>query len=458
MKTRSVVVCLAVLSLFGLSLIAQPQQFVLPQVGSGTYAGGSIRTTFILFNPTNGAIDATIRLRNDAGSPMLVTIPSVGTTDEFGPFTLQKGETRILQTDGSGALSVGSAVIDTSGPLGVSAVFSLYDGQKSFLTEAGVGSAEIMTDFVIPVDAAGGFNTGLALVNLGQADANITYRLVDADGQVADTTTATLGARQHLARFVSGPGELFPNVSNFQGTLQVTSTQNLAALTIRQNGAPLSYTTLPVVSKAATPTSFNLPQVANGVDPASNLTLKTTFVVFNLGAGVGRRELHGKKTGWDRFSADSIGEGKYSRDLHSNASGRRLGLPSNGRFGPSFGRFGASLVDGALSASPRSSRSTVATPSRLRRVWATLRLGLISHYRLTRRRRSAPVLRFSTRAMRRSRSMFVCLTPPETDWLSLFRWNWRRKRRPPSLCPSCFPDRPECAVRWQCAHRGRSQP
>jgi len=276
-------VCLAVLSLLGLPLLAQAQQYVLPQVGSGIYAGGSIRTTFILFNPTNGAIDATIRLRNDAGNPMLVTIPSVGTTDEFGPYTLQKGETKILQTDGSGTLSVGSAVIDATGPLGVSAVFSLYDGQQSFLTEAGVGSAEMMTDFVIPVDATGTFNTGLALVNPGQVDANITYKLVNTDGQVVDTKTATLGPRQHVARFVAGPNELFPNVSNFQGTLQVTSSQNVAAVTLRQNGAPLSYTTLPVVSRATTTTSFNLPQVANGTDAAANLQMRTTFVVFNLG-------------------------------------------------------------------------------------------------------------------------------------------------------------------------------
>ncbi len=287
MRRSSAVVSLAVLSQFGLLLMAQQQQYVLPQVGNGTYAGGSIRTTFILFNPTNGVLDATIRLRNDAGSPMLVTIPSVGTTDEFGPFTLQKGETRILQTDGTGALSAGSAVIDTSGPLGVSAVFSLYDPQKTFLTEAGVGSADTMTDFVIPVDAAGSFNTGLALVNLGQADANITYKLMGTDGQVVDTKTGTLGPRQHLARFIAGAGELFPNISNFQGTLQVTSSQNLAAMTLRQNGAPLSYTTLPVVSKAATTTSFNLPQVANGTDPVSNLSLRTTFVVFNLGQSSG---------------------------------------------------------------------------------------------------------------------------------------------------------------------------
>ncbi|MFB3903396.1 MAG: carboxypeptidase-like regulatory domain-containing protein [Acidobacteriota bacterium] len=279
---RSVAVCLAVLSLAGLSLLAQAQQYALPQVGNGIYAGGSIRTTFILFNPTNSAIDATIRLRNDAGGPMLVTIPSVGTTDVFGPFTLQKGETKMLQTDGSEALSVGSAVVDTNGPLGVSAVFSLYDAQKTFLTEAGVGSAEATTDFVIPVHVAEGFNTGLALVNLGQADANITYRLVNSEGQVVNTSTATLGPGRHLARFVAGPQELFPEVSSFQGSLQVTSTQNLAAVTLRQNAAPLSYTTLPVVPKASTTTSFNLPQVANGIDPAMNLSMRTTFVLFNL--------------------------------------------------------------------------------------------------------------------------------------------------------------------------------
>jgi len=330
-KIRSVVVSVAVLSLFGLTLIAQPQQYVLPQVGNGTYADGSIRTTFILFNPTNGAIDATIRLRNDAGNPMLVTIPSVGTTDEFGPYTLQKGETRILQTDGSGTLSVGSALIDTSGPLGVSAVFSLYDTQKNFLTEAGVGSAETMTDFAIPVDVSVSFNTGLALVNMGQADANVTYQLLNTEGQVVDTRTATLGPRRHLAQFVAGPGELFANLGDFQGSLQVTSTQSLAAVTLRQNAAPLSYTTLPVASKASTATSFNLPQVANGVDPTANLSMRTTFVIFNLSQSAANVDFTIRKPDGTAFPLTVSGKGSTQGTFsHSLPAGGSVFLQTDG--------------------------------------------------------------------------------------------------------------------------------
>jgi len=249
---------------------------------------------------------------------MLVTIPSVGTTDEFGPFTLQKGETRILQTDGSGTLSAGSAFVEANGTLGVSAVFSLYDTQKNFLTEAGVGSAESLTDFVIPVDAAGSFNTGVALVNPGQADASVTYRLVDSNGQVVETQTATLGPRQHRARFVVGPGELFPNIGNFQGTLQVTSTQPLAAMTLRQNGAPLSYTTLPVVSKGTTGTSFNLPQVANGTDPAANLKMRTTFIVFNLAQTPANVDFQVRKPDGTAFPLSVTGKGNTNGTFSQN--------------------------------------------------------------------------------------------------------------------------------------------
>ncbi len=283
MKTslKRSLVCLVVLSGCGLLLNAQ-QQFLLPQVGNGTFENGSIRTTFILFNPTSDAVEATIRLRNDAGNPLLATIPDFGTTDQFGPFTLESGASMVLQTDGSGALSVGSALVESSGPLGVSAVFSLFEPEGNFQTEAGVGNAEALTEFVIPVDAAEGFNTGLALVNPGETEASITYRLIDTNGQEVDTLDETLGPRQHRARFVRGENELFPEIGAFQGTLEVTSTQPLGAITLRQNDSPLSFTTLPVFAKGSTQTSFNLPQVASGTDAPGILQMRTTFVIFNL--------------------------------------------------------------------------------------------------------------------------------------------------------------------------------
>ncbi len=279
MSTKKIVVCLAVL----VSCVggAYPQAVAyLPQVGNGTAGGTTLKTTFIVFNPTDNPVQVKLRLTNDAGQPFLITMADVGTTDEFN-LSLAPGETRLLQSEGSGSVAAGAARVESAVPVGVSAIFSLYDGQN-FRTEAGFGTSEPLTNFFVPVDTSGSFNTGLALFNPGTAEASLTFTLRNADGTVADTRTQTLGAGQHVARFVVGEGELFPTVSNFRGSAEVSSTQPLSAATLRQNANPLSYTSLPVVSKTSTATSFNLPQVANGVDTITGLSMRTTFLVFNI--------------------------------------------------------------------------------------------------------------------------------------------------------------------------------
>ena len=266
-------------------LLAQETAY-LPQLANGTFAGGSMRTTFILFNPQcYGWSDfVTLRLTDDAGQPMPVTIPGRGTASQFGPFRIGGGQTLILQTDGTGTLKTGAAKVErANGYAHVAAIFTLYDPDQSLVTEAGVGAPELLQDFVIPVDATGQFNTGVALFNPGDKDASITFILLRTDGTQAATLTQTLKAGEHLAKFVAGQGSLFPAIGSFQGSLSISSTEAISAITLRQNGSPLSNTTLPVVAKTGSIRSFNLPQVANGLDQ-SGLRMRTTFILFNISA------------------------------------------------------------------------------------------------------------------------------------------------------------------------------
>ncbi len=266
-------------------LLAQETVY-LPQVANGTYEGGSMRTTFVLFNPQcYGWSDfVTIHLTDDAGQPMIVTIPGRGTASEFGPIRVAGGQTVIFQTDGSGNLTTGAARVETAmGWAEVAAIFTLYDTAQHFVTEAGVGASQLLQDFVIPVDATGQFNTGVALFNPGNTDASVTFVLLNTDGTQATTVTQTLKAGAHLAKFVAGQGSLFPAVSNLRGSLSISSSVPIAAVTLRQNGSPLSNTTLPVVAKTALLNGFYLAQVANGQD-ASGLKMRTTFILFNISA------------------------------------------------------------------------------------------------------------------------------------------------------------------------------
>jgi len=251
----------------------------LPQVADGSVPGLIVRTTFIVFNPSSFPDTATIRLTNDAGQAMTVTLPGLGSSDHF-TLTVAPGETKILQTAGTGALVAGAARVESQFHLGVSAIFTYYNGTGGFLTEAGVGASTPMDDFVIPVDASGSFNTGLALY--APSTSTLTFTLRRTDGTVAGTTSQPLSGGRHLAKFVAGGDGLFPNASNFtKGTLEVSCTTPVAAVVLRQNGNPLSNTTLPVVDKTSSSFDFNLPQIANGGDLAAT-NMRTTFIVFNI--------------------------------------------------------------------------------------------------------------------------------------------------------------------------------
>jgi len=256
--------------------------YYLPQVANGTFEGGSLRTTFLLFNPTATAATATITLTDDLGEAFEVTIPGLGTDVRFGPITLGAGQTRVLQTDGTGVVRAGAANVEASSPIAVSAIFTLYDTAGTVMTEGGVGASSPLSDFVIPVDTVDPFNTGIALFNSDEQDITVNFSLVALDGAPVASTSAGLLHFGHLARFVAGQDGLFPGVTGFRGTLRVHATRAIAAVTLRQHASPISNTTLPVVAANGTGVQFNLPQVADGQVSNSSISMRTTFIVVNV--------------------------------------------------------------------------------------------------------------------------------------------------------------------------------
>src|SRR5512136_432449 len=82
---------------------AQAEDYYIPQVANGSFANGSFRTTFVLFNVNDVTTQVEIHLvQGPNGDSFNVTIPGLGTGDEFS-LTLPAGASRILQTDGSGS-------------------------------------------------------------------------------------------------------------------------------------------------------------------------------------------------------------------------------------------------------------------------------------------------------------------------------------------------------------------
>ncbi len=277
MKSMVRVVCVFV-SLF-MAKSAFPQNtYYLPQVANGSFGGGSFKTTFVLFNNTDTPAVILMKFTDDQGNALTLNIPGLGSN---GQITLNGGASQTLQTDGSGSLVVGAATVTSTVAIGVTSLFTIYDSNGDFVTEAGVGNSPPMTKFVIPVDVTGAFDTGLALFNPGSGAASVTLSLFDTNGTSASTPKViSLGRSAHLATFVD---QQFP-INNFRGTLEVESSAAISALTLRQNSsrsAP-TYTSLPVASSPSslTAVTMNFPQVANG--SYGSVSFKTSFLIFNI--------------------------------------------------------------------------------------------------------------------------------------------------------------------------------
>jgi len=327
MKCRIMVATLFV-SLFLVNGAYAQNTHYLSHVANGDYGDGSFRMTFILFNNTDADASALLQLTDDNGQPLTMTITGLGANSQF-TIQLPAGSSQILQTDGLGNLVAGAAVVTSAANIGVSAIFTIYDRNGNYVTESGVGSSEPLNSFVLPVDTTGLFNTGLALFNFGGADAAITMILRGTDGQQAATASLTVAGHCHTAKFISGVGQLFPAIANFQGTLLIQSPVPIAAMVLRQNLTPLSYTSLPVVPTSSTNQTLNLAHVANGV--YANGSFKTSFLIFNISASPANVTLALTQDNGNPLSVTISGRGAGSSFTFNNlAPGGSLFLQTDG--------------------------------------------------------------------------------------------------------------------------------
>jgi hypothetical protein len=243
----------------------------LAQVANGSYAEGSFRTSFLLFNVSNTPANVSLVLTTGDGTSFPVTIG--GQSNSTFNRQLAPNGSVFLQTDGKGPLAVGAARITSNTPIGAAAIFTVLDTQEDFRTESGVGDSPVLTDFTLPVDITDNFDTGIAFFNPGNSPVAVTPRLLDSSGFLLESADPIqLVARGHTALFVS---QLFA-VSNFQGSLAISAPGGVAALTLRQNSSPLSYTTLPVSSGSAQGKTQRAPllsQTESGVAATANRTL-----------------------------------------------------------------------------------------------------------------------------------------------------------------------------------------
>ena len=278
------------------------QRFYFPQVGDGLVSNIQLQTSLVVQN-TRGITPVTLELFNSDSGFLTLDLDPLGPGSLFG-FGLNPGESVSAQSEGTGEIQAGYAEILAGLGVGGTAVFSRSDAASgTLLYEAGVPATQPLTDFTLFVDSLGDRETGLAVAfpTAGQEaldPAELTLRLYDNEFNQLASTNAELLPGQHFARFITQFFAGTPGIDEMQGTVTVSSTEPVVAVTLRQTDDPLRgfpedvpiLTTFPVIpsradlglaGQGATETVF-FPQVGNGI--VADILLQTEFIFVNSGA------------------------------------------------------------------------------------------------------------------------------------------------------------------------------
>jgi hypothetical protein len=247
--------------MLGTTLMASAQtSFYYPHVVDGVLGSTVWKTTIFLANSSSATATGAITFTQDnndpfaAGSPWQITLADETgstTTSSVFTFTLPPGAVFKYLSSGTGGLNSGFATVTTnSGTVSGTAVFSEFDAAGNLICEAGVPSAIPVLRQTIMVDTTGGNNVGVAYVNPSTTSiANISLTLLNNSGNaVAAPVTQTLGPGNHVSAFTS---QFFHSALPQVGSMQITSSTPIAAISLRFDRTLSKFTTLPPVTLAS---------------------------------------------------------------------------------------------------------------------------------------------------------------------------------------------------------------
>lgn len=247
--------------ILGTTLLSSAQtSFFYPHVVDGVLGATIWKTTILLTNPSSATATGSITFTQDNSDPLAAGSPwPIMLADETGltavssvfTFTLPPGGTRQYASGATGSFVSGFANVTTnSGTVSGTAVFSEFDTAGNLLGEAGVPSANPVLRQTILVDTTGGYNVGVAYANPGTTSiANISLTLLDNWGNpVAAPVTQTLGPGNHLQGFTS---QFFKSAPRLVGSMQISSSTPMIAISLRFDPTLSKFTTLPPVTLAS---------------------------------------------------------------------------------------------------------------------------------------------------------------------------------------------------------------
>lgn len=221
-------------------LTSMPASAAAPLIFPHFVQGGGFQTTFTFNNLSTVPGQILMTFYSQSGGLIgsaSVSMPSFGSA------------TYALTT---AAMTVGWARAQFTGMGDVAGMetIQLVDAGGSVLMETSVFAAQPDTVLRTPVYERDGFKTGLALVNPGTEESNLTLVLRHGDGSTMGIRDLLLEPSQQTARFVS---ELFPSLNDFEGTIEISGAQPVAGLALRYNEEAGVFSSAPVSPQSPEP-------------------------------------------------------------------------------------------------------------------------------------------------------------------------------------------------------------
>lgn len=201
-----------------------------PQIANG---GNYFRTSIAVINNAAAEASGELRLFKSDGSALQLPLAD-GRNLSTIPVRISARGSLLLESTGQGSLQAGWAVLTTNIPVEASAVFQTFN-PSGVISEAGVTASRLTRRFTIFADTIGTARTAIAIANPSAAAANISVRLFNKQGTEVTTSPihVTLGANQHVSRFIDEMLSSIAGINEFEGTVLFESDANVAAVSFR---------------------------------------------------------------------------------------------------------------------------------------------------------------------------------------------------------------------------------
>ena len=234
--------------------------YYFPHLAVG--AGGQTTITYI--NYSSEEVTCQTDFLADDGTPLMVSFADRGTVDNRTDVLPPGGSVHQETNELSAMVAPGWARATCSGPVKASLLYRGYDSAGVAVAEAGVNATAVpATRFVTFAEQGEGKpGTGVAYANPSDTQADITFTVRAADGEVLASVDKTLLPNGHGAQNMEG---LF-DLTSFTGWLEITSTEPIVTLSLNAEAAPV-FSSLPpgeLDTAAQGETTYYFPHLAVG--------------------------------------------------------------------------------------------------------------------------------------------------------------------------------------------------